>query len=143
MIFLMNGWYHIPYILIQIFLRPDISVIRYFWDPICLRLDISETQYFWDLIFLRPDIFETRYFWAPKCLRPDISETRYFWCLIFLSILGYFSLFRTISEFLMDICGFLFSNIKLTLGAEVLSTFCSCFSFCICCSFSLGLFVYE
>ena len=52
--------------------------------------------------------------------------------LIFLSILGYFRQFKTISEvfvtFLMDIFGY-FENIKFTLGAEVLSTFCSCLSY--------------
>ena len=123
----MNRWYQIP----------DISDTRYFWDPIFLRPNISETQYFWDPIFLRPDISENRYFWDPIFLRPDISETRYFWVpiflmLIFLSILGYFRQFKTISEvfvtFLMDIFGY-FENIKFTLGAEVLSTFCSCLSY--------------
>ena len=42
---------HLQY---SIFLRPDISETRYFWDLIFLRPDISVTQYFWDPIFLNP-----------------------------------------------------------------------------------------
>ena len=121
-----------------IFLRPDISETQYFCDTIFLWLyisvtpyfcdsiflwpDIFETQYFWDLyfwdpIYLRVHISETQFFWDPIFLRPDISETQYFWCPIFLTLLGYFSLFRTISElfvtFLMDMFGLLFWKHKI------------------------------
>ena len=135
-----------------IFLRLDIfdiSATQYIWDPIFLRPDISETQYFWDPVFLRPDISETWYLWHPIFLRSNISETQYFCDLIFLwldisvtqyfcepiflrpDISDYFRLFQSISEVLclfkwifLDFC---FENIKFTLGAEVWSTFCSCF----------------
>ena len=113
----MNGWYQIP----------NISETQYVWDPIFLRPDISETRYFWDPIFLRPDISETRNFWDPIFLKPDISETLYFWDPIFLmpDISVYLRLFL---KFLWLFIGY-FENIKFTLGAEVLSTFCSCLSY--------------
>ena len=132
----MNGWSQIPgifdtlYFWYPIFLIPNISGAQYFWYLIFLRPDISETRYLWDPILLIPDISKTQYFWDLIFLSPDISETWYFWDPTFLTILLYFSLFKTISEFfatlLMDIWIVCFEHIKFTLGAEVLSTFCSC-----------------